>query len=104
MVVHPRQGPIAAVPAARESASGAPPAAAPAVAVRKVAVPARRQAGSSLRIPLWAKLAVVAIAGAVAATMLGPERNSVVEIVSWMLIAAGSVQMLGAMAGGARRV
>jgi class 3 adenylate cyclase/TolB-like protein len=55
------------------------------------------------QMPLWLKLAVVAIAGGTALVMLGAERRSVVEIVSWMLIAAGTVQMIGVLAGGGRR-
>ena len=55
-----------------------------------------------LQIPLWLKLAVVAIVGGTALAMLGAERRSVVEIVSWMLIAAGTVQMIGVLAGGQR--
>jgi hypothetical protein len=51
------------------------------------------------QIPLWLKLAVVALAGAAALAMLGAERRSVVEIVSWMLIAAGTMQMIGVLAG-----
>jgi len=53
-----------------------------------------------LQIPFWLKLAVVAIAGGAAVAMLGTERRSVVEIVSWMLIAAGTVQMVGVLASG----
>jgi hypothetical protein len=56
-----------------------------------------------LQIPLWLKLAVVGIAGGAALVMLGPERRSVVEIISWMFIAAGTVQMIGVLAGGNRR-
>jgi hypothetical protein len=55
------------------------------------------------QLPFWLKLAVVAIAGGAALAMLGPERRSMVEIVSWMLIAAGTVQMVGVLTGGNRR-
>jgi len=47
-----------------------------------------------LYVPLWVKLAVIAIAGAVAAVERGPQPESVVAILSWMLIAAGAVQLL----------
>jgi uncharacterized membrane protein HdeD (DUF308 family) len=43
------------------------------------------------------------IAGGVALAMLGAERRSIVEIVSWMLIAAGTVQMISAFTAGPRR-
>jgi hypothetical protein len=55
------------------------------------------------QLPLWLKLAVVVIAGVVALALLGPDRRSMVEIVSWMLIAAGTVQMIGVLAGSGRR-
>jgi hypothetical protein len=58
---------------------------------------------TSFQIPLWLKLAVVAIAGGAALAMLGAERRSVVEILSWMLIAGGSVQMIAVLAGGGGR-
>jgi hypothetical protein len=45
---------------------------------------------------------VIVIAGAAALAMLGAERRSIVEIVSWMLIAAGAVQMVGALTAGPR--
>jgi len=63
--------------------------------------PARQQA--SFRIPFLVKLLIVVIAGGVALAMLGAQRQSIVEIVSWMLIAAGSVQMISALTAGPRR-
>jgi hypothetical protein len=41
---------------------------------------------------------VVAAAGAVAAWMLGTDRYTVVEIVSWMFVAAGGIQALAVVA------
>jgi class 3 adenylate cyclase/TolB-like protein len=63
--------------------------------------PVRRR--KPFQLPLWLKLAVVVIAGVVALALLGPDRRSMVEIVSWMLIAAGTVQMIGVLAGSGRR-
>jgi hypothetical protein len=51
-----------------------------------------------LRVPFLAKLAVVAAAGAVAAAMLGTDRYTAVEIVSWMFVAAGGVQVVAVVA------
>jgi class 3 adenylate cyclase len=118
-VVHPRG---MAPPAARAvppaaSAGLAPPAprptSVPAPVVRvaptpaaatpspaRPAQPARQRA--PLRIPFWIKILVIVIAGAAALAMLGAERRSIVEIVSWMLIAAGAVQMVGALTAGPR--
>ena len=94
-VVHPRSA--ASAPAARAPAGPARvPAAAP-LRPLPAAQPARRRA--PFRLPFWIKIAVVAISGAAAAAMLGAERQSVVEIVSWMLIAGGSVQMISALSG-----
>jgi hypothetical protein len=50
-----------------------------------------------LRIPLFVRLAVTVIAGAVAAAILGARPESVVAIVSWMLIAAGAIQLLSVL-------
>jgi len=109
MVVYPRGAPAPPRPAAATARSQPlrPPVTRPAVvpgATQELGrsphpVPRRR---TPFRIPFWLKLAVVVIAGGVAAAMLGADRRSVVQIVSWMLIAAGSVQMLAGLAGGRR--
>jgi TolB-like protein/class 3 adenylate cyclase len=62
---------------------------------------ARRPA--PFRLPFWVKILAIVIAGGVALAMLGAERRSIVEIVSWMLIAAGTVQMISAFTAGPRR-
>jgi len=109
-VIHPRgvtQG-VARAPAAASPVRAAVPAARPTAApvsradVSTAASPApapvpRRRRRQRFRIPFLAKLAIVAIAGATAARMLGTQRQSVVAILSWMLIAAGCVQMLAAL-------
>ena len=112
-VAHPRGGTVvyprgatpppsvlaaAPAPSRARRASSPPQQSAAAPAPRPPAQPARRP----FRIPLWIKLLVIAVAGAAAAVMLGAERRSVVEIVSWMLIAAGSIQLIGALTAGPR--
>ena len=103
-----------AVPAARPAVASAPAAAPierrPPPVTRRVAdaVPAPDRAAPParprrpFRIPFLVKLVVIVAAGAAAAVMLGMQRQSVVAIVSWMLIAAGGIQMIAALAGGPR--
>jgi TolB-like protein/class 3 adenylate cyclase len=109
-VVHPR-GAVpsatarAALPPARNEArpvtvervASVPPAAAPAPA--RTAQPRRRM---PFLMSVGIKIAIIAIAGVAALAMLGAEHRAVVDIVSWMLIAAGSVQMISVLAGGRR--
>lgn len=120
-VVHPRgMGPApgaravapappmrAAAPAARPAAAPAPAQPRPAPVVRRPALAAAPPAPAPrprrpFRIPFLVKIVVIAIAGAVAAAMLGGQRQSVVAIVSWMLIAAGGIQLLSALVAGPR--
>jgi class 3 adenylate cyclase/TolB-like protein len=115
-VVHPRGGMVvyprgtqpppamrAAAPATQPLSALATPApravpspAAPGVARR----PARQQ--TPFRIPAYIRLAIILIVGGIALVMLGAELRSTVEIVSWMLIAAGTVQMINALTAGPR--
>jgi class 3 adenylate cyclase/TolB-like protein len=88
-VVTSSPAPPRPAPVVRRAAPG--PAPAPAAPPRK-----------PLRIPFLVKLIVIAIAGAAAALMLGTQRQSVVAILSWMLIAAGAIQMLSALVAGPR--
>jgi len=70
---------------------------------RPTAAPAAQRQSAPFRVPFLVKFAVVAAAGAAAAAMLGADRYSVVEIVSWMFVAAGGIQVLAVvadMAGG----
>jgi class 3 adenylate cyclase len=113
-LVHPRGGtvvyprgvaPVAGVRAAApaERSMTAPTRSRPPPArVSKVAAAQPERPRSSFRIPFWVKILVVGGAGAAGLTVLGAERQSIVEIVSWMLIAAGTVQMISALAAGAR--
>jgi class 3 adenylate cyclase len=112
-LIHPRGGTVVYPQgtAAPSSVRAAQPGseARPAPVVRAAApqpAPAPRAAPAPsrpLRVPFWLKLAVIAIAGGVAMAMLGAERRAVVEIVSWMLLAAGGIQMLAALAAGPSR-
>jgi class 3 adenylate cyclase len=119
-VMHPRgTAPAAArratatvaAPPPRPEASRPPPATRPTVAASVTPelgrspqpTPRVARPRKPFQLPFWLKLAVVAIAGGAALAMLGPERRSMVEIVSWMLIAAGTVQMVGVLTGGNRR-
>jgi hypothetical protein len=52
-----------------------------------------------LRIPLFVKLAVIVITGAAASSILGARPQTVVAILSWMLIAAGAIQLLSVLIG-----
>lgn len=101
VVVHPRgaAAPVGRTVAAATRAEASRPS------------PAAQQLGRSpdparppraWRIPFSLKLVVVASVGGAAVAMLGADRHAVVQIVSWMLIAAGSIQLLGALAGGRR--
>src|ERR1700722_15222188 len=93
-----------AIPTARPTSFPAParsePRPPPVVRVAPGPAPAPRPARqrAPFRIPFWIKILVIVVAGAAALAMLGAERRSVVEIVSWMLIAAGAVQMVSALA------
>jgi class 3 adenylate cyclase/TolB-like protein len=98
IVVHPRGAAPAATVRVTQSAA-TPMGATARTEVYPAPVP-RRRMPFSLRFGI--KIAIIAIAGFVALAMLGAERRSAVEIVSWMLIAAGAVQMVGAL--GARRL
>ena len=103
-----------AVPAPRPAVAPAPAAApverrAPPVTRRVAeAAPAAERAAprarphQPFRIPFLVKLVVIVAAGAAAAVMLGTQWQSVVAIVSWMLIAAGGIQLIAALAGGPR--
>ena len=105
---------VAAGPAAvqpqRVEAPRPPPATRPAVMANATPelgrppqpTPRAARPRKPFQMPFWLKLSVVAIAGGTALAMLGAERRSVVEIVSWMLIAAGAVQMIGVLADGGR--
>jgi hypothetical protein len=109
-VIHPRgvaQG-AALAPAATTTRAAAPTTAEPRPApiVRRAAAPAPSPARTpappkreGYRIPFLGKLIAIAIAGAVAVEMLGTQRQELVAIVSWMLITAGSVQMLAVLVG-----
>jgi class 3 adenylate cyclase/TolB-like protein len=91
----PASQPRPASPVMRATASAGVTSTSPA------AQPVRQPA--PFRIPFLVKMLVIAIAGGVALAMLGAERQSIVEIVSWMLIAAGSVQMISAFTASPRR-
>lgn len=104
-LLHPRGGTVVyprgtAAPATVRVASAARAEAEAARAVRLAAnrdgAPPRRAAARrrGFRIPVWFKLLVVVLAGAAVAALLGAQRRSVVEIVSWVLIAAGTIQMI----------
>jgi class 3 adenylate cyclase/TolB-like protein len=104
MVVHPRGvGPAPAARAPATPAATRPPpvarAAAPPHAPAAQPAPPRRP----FRISFLSKLVVIATAGALAAVMLGTRRDAIVEIVSWMLLAAGTIQMLSAMTRSSER-
>ena len=110
-VVHPRTP--APPPPRLAAATALPEVSRPAPVTRPAAMPnAAPERGrlphpatprpATFRIPFRIKLVVVAAAGSVAVAMLGANRQAVVQIISWMLIAAGSVQMVAAL-GGARR-
>lgn len=103
MVIHPR--PIAA-PASAAIRLVAPPVPAPAPPPAQASAPARPHAapivekptprlsdGPARRIPLLWRLLVAlvfaAVAGGIAVALLGIQLDTVVEIASWMLIAAG---------------
>jgi TolB-like protein len=119
-VIHPRGGtavyPRGATPTATVRAAATQSAIAPAVAQGESRPPpvARRAAPAPspglqpaaqrrpFRIPFLAKLLIIIVAGVIALAMLGAERRSIVEIISWMLIAAGAVQMFGVISGGRR--
>ena len=87
-------------PPCRLSRARAEPRPAPVVRVAPgpAAAPARTAPRAPFRIPFLVKLAVVAVAGVAAVAMLGAQRRSVVEIISWMLIAAGAVQLVATLA------
>jgi len=53
-----------------------------------------------MRFPVWLKLAIISVAGIVALLILGTRGDAIVEIVSWMLVAAGVVQAIGLMMRG----
>jgi class 3 adenylate cyclase/TolB-like protein len=91
----PRSEPRPAPPVVRATSSPEVPSTSPA--------PRMAHQPAPFRIPFWVKILVIAIVGGVALAMLGAERRSVVEIVSWMLIAAGSVQMISAFTASPRR-
>ena len=90
--MHPRGSDTQTVSRPAPGRPGAPqPAPAP-------ARPRRAPMGFLSRFAI--KLVLVAAAGIAALIMLGAQRDSVVEIVSWMLVAAGSVQLIGNLARG----
>jgi hypothetical protein len=60
------------------------------------ATPARHRPPFILSLPV--KLAIVVIVGVAALAILEPGRGWAIEIVSWMLIAAGAVQLIAAIA------
>ena len=107
-VIHPRgvaQGAALAL-AATTTRAAAPAQPRPAPVVRRAAAPAPSPAATpapplrrGYRIPFLGKLIAIAIAGAVAVEMLGTQRQAAIAILSWMLIAAGSVQMLAVLVG-----
>jgi class 3 adenylate cyclase/TolB-like protein len=107
-VVHPRG--VQPSPQVRMTTAAAGAVAAPVRSATAPAAvfpaPATAGPGPRPRLPfLWRfgiKLVLVAIAGGIAAAMLGTERGAAVEIVSWMLLAAGAVQMASVIAEGRR--
>ncbi|HTZ37443.1 MAG TPA: hypothetical protein VMB84_15530, partial [Stellaceae bacterium] len=93
---------VAAATSAAPRAGVAPATREPPVRVVAVAPPPAQPAAprAPLRLPLWLKLLAIVAAGGVALAMLGARRGSIVEIVSWMLIAAGAVQLASALLRG----
>jgi class 3 adenylate cyclase/TolB-like protein len=124
-LAHPRGGTVvyprgAAAPANVRAAQPAPQASPPAArstvspssAIEPAARRPPREVSSSTRqsarkrqssrVPFLVKLVVVAAAGGAAVALLGAEKRSIVEIVSWMLIAAGGIQMADVLSAGGR--